>query len=88
MSAKSNETRLNGCRSGGGYVAKCPAHEDRTPSLDICDATSGKVLVHCHAGCDRETVTEALRGLGLLVGIAGERPLNVMTAQKVAGGRA
>lgn len=33
------------------WIACCPAHEDRSPSLTIHDAGDGRVLVHCHAGC-------------------------------------
>jgi len=45
-------------------MAKCPAHDDRGPSLSICER-AGKVLVHCHAGCSQLEVIEALRALGL-----------------------
>ena len=46
------------------YVACCPAHDDKTPSLSVQD-TSGKVLVHCHAGCTQEEVIGVLRDMGL-----------------------
>src|SRR5262245_15589577 len=46
-------------------MARCPAHDDRTPSLSIRDADGGKVLARCHAGCDQEHVIAALRGRGL-----------------------
>jgi putative DNA primase/helicase len=52
-------------RSGGSWVACCPAHEDRTPSLSLRDSPDGQVLVHCHAGCSQTAVIAALRGLGL-----------------------
>jgi putative DNA primase/helicase len=42
-------------------VARCPAHDDRVPSLSINDADDGKVLVRCHAGCDQGRVIAALR---------------------------
>jgi len=48
----------------GKYVACCPAHDDKTPSLSIQDA-SDRVLVHCHAGCSQDEVVGALRGMGL-----------------------
>ncbi|MEQ9190481.1 MAG: toprim domain-containing protein [Alphaproteobacteria bacterium] len=51
-------------RSGSGWIACCPAHDDTTPSLSIGLATDGKVLVHCHAGCSQQTVIDALRQLG------------------------
>ena len=47
---------LGGRKSGGGWMARCPAHDDREPSLSIRDAEDGKVLVRCHAGCDQERV--------------------------------
>ena len=46
-------------------MAHCPAHEDREPSFSIKDAGDGKVLVHCHAGCDQSAVIGELRLRGL-----------------------
>jgi hypothetical protein len=46
------------------WLARCPVHDDRTPSLSIRDA-GGKVLVHCHAGCEPERVIAILRLRGL-----------------------
>jgi hypothetical protein len=45
-------------------MAKCPAHDDRNPSLSIGEV-AGKVLLHCHAGCAQRDVIEALRARGL-----------------------
>jgi hypothetical protein len=56
---------LGGRKSGFAWMALCPAHEDREPSLSITDADNGKVLVRCHAGCDQEQVIAALRSRGL-----------------------
>jgi putative DNA primase/helicase len=56
---------LGGRKSGSAWMALCPAHEDREPSLSITDADNGKVLVRCHAGCDQEQVIAALRSRGL-----------------------
>jgi hypothetical protein len=55
----------HGHQSSAGYVACCPAHEDRNPSLSLCDSGDGKVLIHCHAGCSQEAVIAALRARGL-----------------------
>lgn len=54
-----------GCprQQSGGWIACCPAHEDRSPSLSIRAAEDGRVLLHCHAGCPTEAV---LRALGLV----------------------
>ncbi len=51
-------------KSGKGWVANCPAHDDKNPSLSLTDA-GDKVLVKCFAGCDQTAVVEALKGLGL-----------------------
>jgi hypothetical protein len=45
-------------------MARCPTHEDTTPSLSITD-TGSTILVHCHAGCSQGDVIEALRARGL-----------------------
>ena len=44
-------------------MARCPAHDDHEPSLSITEAKDGKVLVHCHAGCDQRDVIDALISL-------------------------
>jgi hypothetical protein len=46
-------------------MARCPAHDDRTPSLAITQTREGRVLVYCHAGCDQRDVLAALRARGL-----------------------
>jgi hypothetical protein len=56
---------LGGRKSGAGWIARCPAHDDRRPSLSIRDGDDGKLLVHCHAGCGQEDVIAALRARGL-----------------------
>jgi putative DNA primase/helicase len=55
---------LGGRRISTGWMARCPSHPDREPSLSIT-ATDGKVLVRCHAGCEQHRVIAALRAHGL-----------------------
>jgi hypothetical protein len=55
---------LRGRRTGKGYMAPCPAHDDRSPSLSI-NERDGRVLVHCFAGCSQADVIAALRSRGL-----------------------
>ena len=45
-------------RNGDGWVALCPAHEDRNPSLSIHER-EGKILLRCHAGCTVEAICVA-----------------------------
>jgi hypothetical protein len=53
--------RLNGKRrSGDGWSAKCPAHEDAHNSLSISVGEGGKVLLYCHAGCQYDSIVRAL----------------------------
>lgn len=57
-------TKLDGVRkSGNGWVARCPAHRDRAPSLSIRE-DNGKILLHCFAACTVEEVCAAM-GIGL-----------------------
>jgi hypothetical protein len=38
-------------RSGAGWVARCPHHEDKQASLSVKEGDGGTVLLHCFAGC-------------------------------------
>lgn len=56
---------LEGVRpGGGGWSARCPAHDDKNPSLSVAEGDDGRVLLHCHAGCDAEAICAAI-GLNL-----------------------
>lgn len=46
--------------SGTQWKARCPAHNDSTPSLSITLGADGRVLVNCHASCSFEAVRAAL----------------------------
>src|SRR2546430_17356888 len=52
--------RLHAKRNGKGWIAKCPAHDDRKPSLSIDEGLDGRALLKCHAGCDTNDVLAAL----------------------------
>jgi DNA primase len=49
--------------SKGKWIACCPAHQDKSPSLAVTE-TDDRVLVHCFSGCDTQDVTAAI-GLNL-----------------------
>jgi hypothetical protein len=65
MSAEGLARALGGRKAGAAWMARCPVHDDREPSLSIADARDGKVLVRCHAGCDQSDVIAALRARGV-----------------------
>ena len=45
--------KLEGIRkSGGSYMARCPAHDDSTASLSITEGKDQPVVLKCHAGCE------------------------------------
>ena len=46
----------------GGWSAKCPAHDDTSPSLSVGQGRAGRVLLYCHAGCP---ITEIVARMGL-----------------------
>jgi DNA primase len=47
-------------KTGNGFVAKCPVHDDRRPSLSIAQADDGRILLFCHAGCCTKDIVSAL----------------------------
>lgn len=56
-------SKLHGVKAGnavGRYIARCPAHEDRAPSLTIRGEEDGRILIHCFAGCDALDVVQAV----------------------------
>jgi putative DNA primase/helicase len=67
MNAETIAKALGGRAAGGAWMARCPAHDDREPSLSIRLTDDGKVLVCCHAGCDQEQVIAALKSRGLWI---------------------
>ncbi len=42
------------------WIARCPAHDDRHPSLAISEQVDGRVLIYCHALCSWESVLGAV----------------------------
>lgn len=54
--------RLSGVKKAGSrWSARCPAHDDRTPSLTVSQGRDG-VLAKCHAGCSFDAI---VAGAGL-----------------------
>ena len=55
-------SRLESVRANrnGTWLARGPAHDDRSPSLSIATGDDGKVLLHCFAGCGAADVVEAI----------------------------
>ncbi len=66
MSVEVLLARLDGVKKSGAnrWLARCPAHSDRSPSLSIRELDDGRVLIHDFAGCPPGDVLDAV-GLSL-----------------------
>ncbi len=53
-------SRVQAKPNGRGWMARCPAHNDRKPSLSIAQGDDGRALLHCHAGCTHDAIAAAL----------------------------
>jgi hypothetical protein len=42
------------------WIARCCAHEDKSPSLAIKELEDGRILLHCFAGCDVQSIVSAI----------------------------
>lgn len=63
MSADLITSRLEGVKRTGRdrWLALCPAHPDRRPSLAIRALEDGRTLIHCHSRqCEVESIVGAI----------------------------
>lgn len=63
--------RLDGIWSPGGATCRCPAHDDRTPSLSVRIGEKA-LLFKCFAGCDTIDVIRAIRRLDRNIQLSGQ----------------
>jgi putative DNA primase/helicase len=61
MTAAEVAAWLKGKKSGAGWQARCPAHDDQRASLSIGVGGDGRVLLKDHAGCSIEAILTAAR---------------------------
>ena len=79
--------RLKDVHGGNGkWRARCPAHNDHSPSLSISVGNDGRVLLKCHSGCSVDDVVSAV-GLTMtdLFSPASSRPLSLPTPVSALG---
>lgn len=62
MTADALLQHLDGVRRTGPetWIARCPAHDDKRPSLSIRETADGRVLLHCWTGCSTGEVVAAV----------------------------
>jgi hypothetical protein len=52
-----------GCEPRGPiwkFTSRCPAHDDSSPSLSVCEGVDKRLVLHCHAYCEPAAVVRAL----------------------------
>lgn len=52
-------TTLKAKPQGSQWIARCPAHKDKSPSLSVAQGDKG-ILLACHAGCSVSAIASAL----------------------------
>lgn len=78
---------LQGVRKTGDgtWIARCCAHDDRSPSLTVAEKEDGRILIHCFAGCSADEVMGAVgltmkdlmpENVGYLLKRPDRRPFN------------
>lgn len=62
MTAEALISRLEKPRATGRgtWICRCPAHEDKNPSMTVRELDDGRVLVHCFAQCATEDILAAM----------------------------
>ncbi|MGH8320551.1 MAG: DNA primase [Gammaproteobacteria bacterium] len=67
MNATGLLERLESVRKTGEsrWIARCPAHPDKTPSLAVRELSDGTILLHCFAEC---SAAEIVSAVGLTLG--------------------
>lgn len=66
MRAEAITQTLKGRWHGRYGLCHCPAHQNsRTPALSLSNASDGRLLAYCHAGCSFRDILDALRARGL-----------------------
>lgn len=64
-------------RTGSGFVARCPGHEDKQASLSVSAGADGRILLKCHAGCAVPDICSAMQ-ITLSDLFAAPNPKNTM----------
>jgi hypothetical protein len=54
-------SRLTKVRKTGAdsWIACCPAHDDKRPSMTVRVVDDGRILAHCFSGCSFQEIIEA-----------------------------
>ena len=83
---------VSGPNSSGEYSARCPAHDDHTPTLTVTVKASAKdgkerIMLNCHKGCTQQAIIDAL-GIQFRDLIVNPDPATPGTGRKGSGSAA
>ena len=56
----SHFNKVRATSKSNSYNCLCPAHDDRSASLSIKICEDGRVLIHCFAGCDIQSILSSV----------------------------
>jgi hypothetical protein len=74
MRAREITAALKGRWHGSYGVVPCVVHDDKKPSLRLRDGDTGRLLVHCYAGCSAPAVLNEMKRRGFIGGKETEAP--------------
>ncbi len=60
LSLISSKTGFEPKKSNNGFMACCPAHDDKNPSLSVSETADGTILIKCFAGCYTKDICSAI----------------------------
>lgn len=70
-------------RTGNGsWIACCPAHADKSPSMTVREVEDGMLLVHCFAGCDIDAIAGSV-GMTIADLMPDKQPDDVRKARRI-----
>ena len=77
-------SRLSKAKRTGNdsYIACCPAHEDRSPSMTVREVEDGMLLIHCFAGCGIDAIAGAI-GFSVSDLMPDKKPDEVRNARRI-----
>lgn len=53
-------------------ITSCPAHNDKSQSLEIFESAGGQIFMHCKEGCSQEAIKSAILKGNKITGVQGD----------------
>ena len=77
-------SRLSKAKRTGNdsWIACCPAHADKSPSMTVREVEDGMLLVHCFAGCGIDEIAGSI-GMSISDLMPDKQPDEIRKARKI-----